>query len=259
LRYAILFSGMSFQRHVNGLEFCYRTLVERVGFAAENVQVLNYDGSLRAYADPQEPPRTVWPGDGTPFRMRVNAEGSREAFRSALRALGRKLTTNDQVFISTAGHGAHHDDGRGPDLLTYPDCSRYKRDELCADLATLPPHQSLIVLMAQCFSGGFNQSIVEASPAAQTFIAAATQEKRQSCMTLDDGHWDSFHRNWLAALGGRDVDGATIALDAGYGSKSRATVHEAFAYATRPDVANPYDSPQFLARPDTAARSRLTD
>ena len=239
MRYAILFSGMSFRRHVNGLEYGYRTLVDRLGFVPDNIQVLNYDGSLLARGDPDDEPCNVWPGDGTPYRMVVNAPGSREAFQHALRSLGKQLTAGDQVFINTTGHGGHHGDERGPDLITYPHCSRYGRDEFCADLAMLPPHQSLVVLMAQCFSGGFNQAVVDSSPAAATFIAAATSEMRPSFMSFHDGNWDSFQRNWLEALAGR------------------VTVQEAFTYASTCPGRNPYDSPEFAARPASAGALTL--
>jgi hypothetical protein len=256
VRYAILFSGMSFRRHVNGLEFCYRTLVDHLGFATDNIRVLSYDGSLHAFGDQGGDPCGIWPGDGTPQRMVVNAEGSRAAFQHALRAIGEKLTPDDQLFINTTGHGGHNGDGRGPHLLTYPYCERYKRLEFCADLATLPTHRSLVVLMAQCFSGGFNRAVVDASRAAATFIASATSETRQSFVSFDDGNWDSFQRNWIAALAGRDVNGAAIEAT-GRAKSGRITVGEAFRYASTCRGSNPYDSPEFATSPDSAGEMTL--
>jgi hypothetical protein len=257
LRYAILFSGMSFRRHVNGLEFCYRTLVDHLGFATDNIRVLNYDGSLRAFGDEGGESRAVWPGDGTPYRMVVNAEGSRAAFRQALGAIGGKLTAGDQLFINTTGHGGHHGHGRGPDLITYPYCERFRCRDFCADLATLPPHRSLVVLMAQCFSGGFNQAVIDASRAASTFIASATAQTRQSFMSFEDRNWDSFQRNWIAALAGNDVDGAPIEANPGPAKRERITMREAFRYASTCRGTNPYDSPEFAASPDSAGDMTL--
>jgi hypothetical protein len=256
LRYAILFSGMSFRRHVNGLEFCYRTLVDHLGFARDNIRVLNYDGSLRAFGDPEGEPPGVWPGDNTPYRMAVNAEGSRAAFREALNAIGAKLTAGDQLFINTTGHGGHHGHGRGPDLITYPYCERFRCREFCADLATLPPHRSLVALMSQCFSGGFNQAVIDASPAASTFIASATSETSQSFMSFADPNWDAFQRNWIAALAGRDVDGAPIEANPGH---AKITVGHAFRYASTCTGSSPYDSPEFAAIPDSAADMTLSE
>jgi hypothetical protein len=258
VRYAILFSGMSFRRHVNGLEFCYRTLVD-LGFATDNIHILNYDASLRAFGDSEHTPCEAWPGDNTAYRMVVSAAGNRAAFQLALRAIREKLTRDDQVFINTTGHGGHHGDGRGPDLITYPHGERYKRRDFCADLATLPPHRSLVVLMAQCFSGGFNRAVVDASRAASTFIASATSETRPSFMAFDDRNWDSFQRNWIAALAGRDVDGSPIATHAGRAGSGRITVSEAFAYASTCPGRNPYDSPEYAACPETAGEVTLSE
>jgi Peptidase C13 family len=257
LRYAILFSGMSFRRHVNGLEFCYRTLVDHLGCGTDDIHVLNYDGSSRACGDPDGEPCGVWPGDGTPYRMVVNAEGSRAAFQHALRVIGEKLTPEDQLFINTTGHGGHHGDGRGPDLITYPHCVRYKCHDFCADLAALPPHRSLVVLMAQCFSGGFNRAVIDASRAASTFIASATSATRQSFMSFDDGKWDAFQRNWIAALAGHDVDGTGVEVNPGRTKRGRITVGEAFRYATTCPARNPYDAPEFAASPQTAGEMIL--
>src|SRR5262249_23683325 len=107
-RYAILFSGMSFRHHVNALELSYRALVEVLGFAPSNINVLNYDGSLRAFGDTEDTPTAAWPGDGTPHRMIVNAAGSRAALRAALHEIATRLGPEDQLFINTTGHGGHH-------------------------------------------------------------------------------------------------------------------------------------------------------
>jgi hypothetical protein len=252
LHYAVLFAGMSFRRHVNGLEFCYRALVDYRGFATQNIQVLNYDGSLRAFGDSQSGPPGKWPGDGTAYRMVVNGAGSREAFQQALGAIGAKLTPEDQIFINTTGHGGHHGGARGPDLITHPYGQRYKRSDFCADLATLPRHRSLVVLMTQCFSGGFNQAVIDASRAESTFIASATTETRPS-FAADDLNWDSFQRNWVAGLAGRDVDGTAIRGNVG----GRISVADAFRYATTCPARSLYDSPEFAARPASAGTLTL--
>lgn len=240
MRYAILFSGMSFKRHVNGLELCYRTLVDSLGFAAGAVHVLNYDGSLGCFGSAEDEPVGVWPGDNTPYRMVVEAEGHRKALQRVLRTVGAQLKPADQLFINITGHGGHRGDEDGPDLLTYPLCKRYGRDDFCADLTLLPEHRSLVVLMTQCFSGGFIPAVLASSPARQTYIATATAEELQSYVAFDNPDWDSFQRNWIAGIAGH-------------------TVHEAFQYATRADVVSPYDSPQFAARPSAAREATLTD
>ncbi len=198
-----------------------------------------------------------WPGDGTPFRMPVAAEGSREAFQQALRSVAARLGRDDELFINTNGHGGHHGTASGPDLVTFPYCQRLKRRELCAEIAALPAHRSLVVLMSQCFSGGFSEAILNASPAESTVVIASTAETRTSFMSFEDRNWDAFQRNYVAALAGRDVDGSSIPLMGGQPANSAITLREAFEYASNCTQSNPYDSPQFSARPEGAADTRL--
>jgi hypothetical protein len=241
LRYAILFSGMSFRRHVNGLELCYRTLVDRLGFEPGHIRILNYDGSLGAFGDPAtggDPhPTPVWPGDETPCRMPVSGPGNRGAFQRALSEL--ELTAEDDLFINTMGHGADFGGPDGPDLFTYPHSQRYRRDQFCADLTTLAPHRSLTILMAQCFSGGFIRALLAASPAVATYVATAAGAGQRSFRDLRQPQWDSFQLNWITAIA------------------NNVTLHEAFQYATRPDIVHPHDTPQSAAQPDWARTLRL--
>src|SRR5262249_2539669 len=158
------------RRHLNGLELSYRTLVGRFGFEPGDIQVLSHDKSLRSE---DEPPNCValptWPGDGTPYQMRVTGEGSRAGFREALASVGSRMGPEDLLFLNITGHGGNHGDGRGPYLLSHPRYIHYKLDEICADIATVPPHRSLLVLMSQCFAGGFSGPLLAASPAQRTF------------------------------------------------------------------------------------------
>jgi len=114
-----------------------------------------------------------------------------------------------------------------------------------------------LLLMAQCFSGGFNQPVIDASRAASTFIASATAQTRQSFMSFEDRNWDSFQRNWIAALAGHDVDGTVIAADPSHARRARITVGEAFSYASTCPARNPLDSPEAAASPDSAAQMKL--
>jgi hypothetical protein len=232
---------MSFRRHVNGLELCYRTLVDRLGFEPDHIRILNYDGSLGAFADPEtggDPDTTpVWPGDDTPCRMPVSGPGNRGAFQKALGEL--ELTAADDLFINTMGHGADFGGPDGPDLFTYPRCQRYRRDQFCADLATLAPHRSLTILMAQCFSGGFIRALLAASPAVATYVATAAGAGQRSFRDLRQPQWDSFQLNWITAIA------------------NNVTLHEAFQYATRPDTVHPHDTPQSAAQPGWAGTLKL--
>jgi hypothetical protein len=82
-RYAILWSGASEKRHLNDLEFLYRTLIDRFGYDPDNIYALNSDGTLNTYDGIQ----TIWPGDGTPT-------GSRSPVQATAPDLRRRSTTS---------------------------------------------------------------------------------------------------------------------------------------------------------------------
>jgi len=107
------------------------------------------------------------------------------------------------------------------------------------NLTMLEPHRSLTILMAQCFSGGFIQSVLAASPAAATYVATAAGAGQRSFRDLRQPQWDSFQRNWITALA------------------DNVTLNEAFQYATRPDIVHPQDTPQSAAQPAWAGTVKL--
>jgi hypothetical protein len=141
--------------------------------------------------------------------------------------------------------------------MTYPRRARYWVHEFCTDLALLPKHRSLVVLMAQCFSGGFNQAILQSSPARQTYVASASE--RHSHAMDSDLDWDSFERNWLTALAKRDVNGIALPRYTKLSMLRDVTVAEAFEYAVTSPLRNLRDLPTSAAQPDSAATITLAE
>ena len=235
-RYTILYSGMSNMRHLNDLEFCYRMLVDRYSFDKNNIYVLNYDGSLNT----QDGAPGVWPGDGTAYRIKVTGQGNRVAFQAAFNGLKTKLKSHDLLFIHTNNHG---DNSGGQSFLCqYPDWSQYWANDFCADLGGLPKYRSLIVMMEQCNSGGFNAPVLAASTASDSSIASAAIAS-QSSWASPDLHWDSFARDWIAAQMGHDPYGAALAFNPDTDHDGVIEAEEAFNYALA--VQNPSDSPNY--------------
>jgi hypothetical protein len=246
-RHAILYSGMSNMRHLNDLEFCYRTLIDRYAFEPKNIYVCNYDCSL----DTQDGPGTIWPGDGTPYRIQVNQPGNRAGMQAVLGELKHKLKHHDLLFIHTNNHG---DNSGGMSFLCeYPSWGVYWSNEFCADLAKLPHYRSLLVMMEQCNSGGFNAPVLAASTAHATSIASAAIAT-QSSYASPDGNWDSFARDWIAAQAGHDPYGAALAFNPDTNIDGAIEATEAYAYAKA--VQNPSDSPNF--NESSAAGGALT-
>ncbi len=235
-RYAILYSGMSNMRHLNDMEFCYRTLIDRYGFDPHNIYVLNYDGTLHV----QEGAATIWPGDNTAYRIHVTGTGDRAGFQGAINTIRPKIKPDDLLFIHTNNHGDNFGDGSF--LCTYPSYGIYKAADFCADLATLPHYKSLLVMMEQCNSGGFNAPVIAASTAASTSIASAAIAT-QSSWASPDGHWDSFARDWIAAQAGHDPYGAALAHNADSNNDGSIEAIEAFNYAN--SIKNPNDTPNY--------------
>jgi hypothetical protein len=190
--------------------------------------------------------------------MKVTGHGDRSAFKDALRKLAFEIAPQDLLFIHTSGHGFDASTDAGPNaaLMSYSG-GIYAATELCADLRSLPLHRTLIVLMAQCHSGGFNEPLVRASPAMQTYIASAVPLGVLANVT-PDGCWNAFARNWIAAQLGERPDGRPV--DAGNDGGGAVAVHEAFAYAARVNATYPEelrDDPLQTSSSPTALRLTL--
>jgi Peptidase C13 family len=235
-RYAVLYSGMSNLRHLNDLEFCYRTLLDRYGFDPANIYVLNYDGTL----DTQNGIPNKWPGDGTAYRIKVTGQGNRSGFQAALQELKGKLKSDDTLFIHTNNHGDNSNNQSF--LCAYPNWGVYWANDFCSDLGSLPAYQSLLVMMEQCNSGGFNAPVLASSTAKNTSIASAAIAS-QSSYASPDGNWDSFARDWIAAQAGHDPYGASLASNPDTDGDGVIEAEEAFSYAL--SVQNPSDSPNY--------------
>jgi hypothetical protein len=237
-RYAILFAGMSNKRHLNDMEFLYRTLVDNYGMDKKNIQALSYDGTLNT----QDGVQTHWPGDGTPYRIKITGQGTRAALETALDNVKGKLKSLDQLLIHTNNHGGWDGVSGSAYLCTYPSWSTYYNADFSTKLGTLPKYRNLIVMMEQCHAGGFNASVLAKSTASATSIASAATEPNNSYVSAD-GNWDPFARDWVAAQAGHTPFGTALAFNPDTDADGRIEAEEAFAYANA--VRDPLDSPNF--------------
>jgi len=236
-RYAILYSGMSDTRHLNDLEFCYRTLVDKYLFPPANIFVLNYDGTLNT----KDGAPGLWPGDNTAYRIKVTGKGNRAAFQAAFNSLKAKIKADDLLFIHTNNHGDNS--GGQSYLCQYPDWSTYWANDFCTDLAVLPKFKSLLVMMEQCNSGGFNAPVIAHSPATATSIASAAIAS-QSSYSSADGNWDCFAFDWIAAQAGHYPNGGALSFNPDTNADGAIQASEAYHYANTVDVGNG-DTPNY--------------
>ncbi|HVM48814.1 MAG TPA: hypothetical protein VMU04_12355 [Candidatus Acidoferrum sp.] len=237
-RYAVLFSGMSGKQPLNDMEFLYRTLLDVYDFNAEHICVLHYDGTLGSF----DGPALTWPGDGTPFRIRIDGPGTQAAFEGAIAALKGKLKRNDLLLLHANQCGGWGGSAGTAELNTYPNWAGYSAGAMASALAELPPFRRFIVMMSQCHSGGFIAPIIARSPADFISVACAAKEP-DSAFVSDDGNWDSFARDWIAAQAGHDPFGGSLAFNPDANLDGRIEAEEAFAYAEQ--IKRPYETPVF--------------
>jgi hypothetical protein len=237
-RYAILYSGMSNKRHLNDMEFLYRTLIDVYAFNPAHIYVLTFDGTLNT----QDGVQTLWPGDGTAYRINVTGQGNRAAFEAAVDDLKGKLHARDTLLIHCNNHGDYDGTPGTSYLCTYPSWGQYYNADFSNKLSQLPKFRQLIVMLEQCNSGGFNASILAKSTAAATSVASAAIESQSSWVTAD-GNWDPFARDWIAAQAGHDPFGGSLSFNPDGDGDGKIEAEEAYGYANA--VRDPRDSPNF--------------
>ena len=224
---------MSNRRHTNDLEFLYRTLVDIYKFKEENICVLNENGSIH-HADWISGEK--WPGDNTNYRMKVKGAGTKEALRDAIRNLRGKLKKDDLLLIHTNNHG---DRVNGNSVLCcWPNWKSFTTDMWGAELAALPQYRTLIVMMEQCFSGGFMDTTLRRSTAKRTHFAAACRANRSS---MGGANFDPYALQWITAMTGKGPDGSGLLSRVDNNCDNRVSAIEAHEYAVRHKVE--YDTP----------------
>jgi hypothetical protein len=95
-------------------------------------------------------------------------------------------------------------DGPGQAFLCCQGSSDYHAADFGAKIGTLPAFRTLMVMNEICHSGGFNAPIIANSPATYTTVAAACEEPESSWAAPPNWEFDSFARDWIAAVAGHD-------------------------------------------------------
>lgn len=206
-RFAILFAGLAGKRHLNDLELSYRILTEKFGYDPNNIRVIFHDGMTDGPLFLEDGALRNWPGSvqNAQFQIKVNAKGTREKLHDALVEIGTLIGENDSLFIHTEGHGGHELGGLNPTtfLAGYSlveDNAQYFASDLQSDLASFPRQfESLLVLMNQCYAGGFIDSALAGSRARNTYVACAAGAAQLAYAQEGDSRWNDFSLDWLQA------------------------------------------------------------
>jgi hypothetical protein len=246
-RYAILFSGNSNNRHLNDLEFLYRTLIDVYGFDPANIYTLNYNGTL-SYQWASNPIGN-WPGDNTPYRLtgHINGAGTQQGMESALTTIAGQIKSGDLLFIHTNDHGA----GPGDGVNDYCLCAYsaggwapYYVNDFVNKLKSLPQFDKLMVMMEQCRSGGFVTPIINNSPAKWTHVCSAVKALDYS---LGGVNFDPFAEDWIAGITGHYEAGGALTQTVDANNDGRISATEAFNYANA--VHHQGDTPTVADKP----------
>jgi hypothetical protein len=237
-RYALLFtSQISNRRHVEDLEFAYRTLRHRCGFRADHIYVLCYDGTIAA-TDATAADMATWVGDNTPYEMVVSAAATKQNLQTALTNISNRMNSNSMLFVHTNNHGS-------PSGLCVDNSSVVTPSEWGTMLSGMKQFGTLVVTMEQCFSGAFAQPTLNYSRAVQTSFASAVPADKVSA---GDAHFDPWARVWFESVCGETAYGAALPANPDTNNNHRVSVREAFNYSAVHDPAT-IDDPQYADLP----------
>jgi hypothetical protein len=244
-RYALLYAGFTMERHLNDLEFCYRTLINVYAIPPENIIVLSFDGTMTVVNDDwsgTSAAPALWPGDGTPYQLPIGGQGTFQGLQTAFGQLASKMKPKDLLFIHTNNHGDTDNTGA---YIGYPGSFPSGNNvdwslqwvNLYASafanlLGTLPAYRALVVMMEQCGSGGFGPDILGSSTASATSFSAACLAWASSYIaTYLGAPWDGFAYQWIAAMAGAYPNGSALISNPDTDGSFVVDSNDAFNYA----------------------------
>ena len=236
-RYAILWtSQISNRRHVEDLEFFWRTLVNVAGFNPANIYVLCYNGTISA--TDVSGPIGNWYGNNTPYQMKVYESATVANLQSVLNTLKGKLKAADLLLIHTNNHGS-------PSGLCVDASSVLTPNQFGSMLATLPVFDKLIVTMEQCYSGAFQAPVIQKSTAKQTVFASAVPANKTSAGAA---HFDPWALDLIEALNGATPAGAALPSKPATSADGGVSIKAACDWAKANDTGTG-DDPQYADKP----------
>ena len=235
-RRALLISGGADRwnnhiRYWGDIAFVYRSLVSRYGWNKSDIVVCMSDGNDPAVdrSDGSSSP-TDLDGDGNPD---YSLDSTKSTVESQLQALVDNSGPDDLVFIFTTDHGGQES---GTDTHLYLWNSDTLRDDELADILDDVTAGAVVVVMEQCFSGGFVDDL-EGIP--NLTITTACRHDESSYAGETYPYFDEFAYEWISAVNGAtdDIYHAPVPVDADTNANGLVAVSEAFAWAVAHDDA----------------------
>lgn len=153
---------------------------------------------------------------------------------------GKKLKSGDRLIIYATAHGGKSGDKKKPSNTTIRLWNRQTVDVrgLQGNLKKLPDDVTVILVMAQCFSGGFAHAIFNDTdsdsgdfdlPVCGFFATVNSRESAGCTPDINEEAYDEFSSHFWAAMRGKDRLGKPIG-NADYDSNGQVSFDEAYAY-----------------------------
>ncbi|WP_045454438.1 C13 family peptidase [Vibrio campbellii] len=207
-KYALLVAGRSELRHWNDLECCYRTLTNECNIPPQNIFVLYYNGAmhfdLMDFKYLHSAP--LYYQDNTRLTIDIRGEATPQTLKQTFSKLGLMLSSEDMLYVMTSGHGSRRElhlseEVEEPSAESELSCA-LKHPAIGAELfghllGQLSSYHSLVVVMGQCYSGGFQDSVMTHSTATTTLFSAACEADKESA---GDEHFTPFLHYWMTSL-----------------------------------------------------------
>jgi hypothetical protein len=236
-RYAILWtSQISDMRHVEDLEFLWRTLVNVYGFTNSNIYVLCYDGTISAVDAPS--PVGNWVGNNTPYEMKVSYKATTANLQTVFDTLAKQLKPRDLLFIHTNNHGSSTG-------CCVDDSSVITPTQFGTMLSALPKFRDLVVTMEQCYSGAFQTPVLNKSTAVNTVFASAVPADKESAGAAQ---FDPWALALIDGLAGASPSDGSLSGKATTNLNGVISVKSACDWAKANDTASS-DDPQYGDKP----------
>ncbi len=198
-KYALLFSGKTERRHVYDLERLYRSLTNIHKFKCENIFILLSDCTISYEYDQQDMPLKYL--DDTEYTMQVSDAGNLEGFDRTIAKLKKLLESEDLLFVHTNGHGGETDSSKGypvqSTLWTASNSDSIPADYFWKQLQSLPHIKTLLIMMAQCHSGGFLEPIKDYGKALNIAFSCATTKEG---LSIGGTEGNPFATNWIEKI-----------------------------------------------------------
>jgi parallel beta-helix repeat protein len=236
--YAVLIAGgtdstQNYARYYSDIKFLYNTLRgPNYGYPANHIKVVMSDGTDPA-VDQKTTASTI---NSDPKLDGTNSVDIKRATKvnvtSAIHDWSPALTSADTLFIFTTGHGQKTttttDNTNDVRLLLWGTTENITDTELVAALPTASPtNPKVLMMMEQCYAGGFKDEFIPSSGSNIRVLATAARGDQVS-------HSNEYSYYYITAMAGKDSAGVLVNADK-TPEDGQISMREAHTYANNLD------------------------